>query len=111
MEITKKHISRFLIVFAFLYLATIIVSYLFNSYLPNFDEKIVDEFKNDNNLIKEIGSYKNHEFSYLNSELSSDSLHFELVIFGDKKSIIYTGCAIKNEKDNWEIKRIESKVE
>jgi hypothetical protein len=97
--------------FLFLYLGTYLVEYVIREAKPKFQDAIIENFKNNNELIKKVGSYQNHEFSYPQSELSLDSLHFELIIFGSKKCIIYSGCAVKEEKNNWKVKRIESKTE
>lgn len=106
-----KKVLQFLGFMILLYLATRLTEYFVRNGRPRFQDEIIQKFQSDNYLLNRVGSYQNHEFSYPTNELDMDSLHFELIIFGSKKCIIYEGCALKKNSDIWEVKRMKSKIE
>lgn len=106
----KNYATKLLLLFCVFFVLTFTVEYFFRTNLPSFHSEIISEFKRDSILNKEVGSYLNHEFSYPTSDLDFDSLHFELIIFGTHKKIIYSGLAKKTD-DNWILNRVNSKIE
>ena len=101
---------RFLLLFLAFLALTLAVKYFFRTNLPSFHNEIISNFKRDSTLQGKVGSYISHEFSYPTSDLHSDSLHFELIIFGTQKKIVYSGLAKKTD-NNWILNRVNSKIE
>lgn len=106
----KRIIFILLGVFLILLLITQAFNFFFLRGKPNFQDDIVSSVRKNDSLKTIIGEYKNHAFSYPTNELEMDSLHFELVIFATKRTLIYNGCAVKNE-NKWIVKRKHCKIE
>lgn len=63
----------------------------------------VDTLKNDSLLMTEIGGYRKYEYTYNEKQLSSDTMQFEIIIYGSRRNLINRGQAIRNIRNEWEI--------
>jgi hypothetical protein len=98
--------TRFFILGILCMFCIVALSWLANHFLtgntPQFHNELLSNFQKDNVLMEAIGGYDSYEFSYPSNSLDDDSLRFELVVFGNHKSLICTGFAYKRD-NSWVI--------
>ncbi|GGC06771.1 hypothetical protein GCM10011325_37010 [Dyadobacter sediminis] len=75
-----------------------VVNYLIRLNTLIFQDNFIEGFKTDSMLSAKYRAYSDHELSYSTSELDSDNLRFELIIFGAKGYITYSGYAKRASK-------------
>jgi len=70
---------------------------------PSFLIEQVNEYKENETLIKKLGGYKSFEYKYNQNQLEEDTLDFQIVLYGENKSLFLIGKAIKENNNSWKI--------
>ncbi|WP_420147575.1 hypothetical protein [Spirosoma sp.] len=77
---------------------------------PTFQYNLIETAVENKPLMNQIGGYNTHKFSYSSGGLDSDSIQFELLIYGGSNILTYTGWASKAANKGWQVRRIDSVV-
>jgi hypothetical protein len=113
----KKKLKGILLFLIIAYLASFLTNLYIERTTPKFINGLIEQMKNDKNLMNLIGGYHSFEYHYSSNEYeNADSLHFDGIITGNVKIVHFKGVAKKikqaEEKNNheWEIIHFEKSI-
>lgn len=107
---TRKIIIYSLVAFVIAFIGSLISKYYIDYTTPDFLEEIIKESQNNKTLMKRIGGYKSYEYSYNENELKTDTVKFDIIVYGKSGQLKYTGFAVKYE-NNWEVRQLQDTIE
>jgi hypothetical protein len=81
-------------------------SYL-NASTPKVLNDIIEHSRENEKLMLSIGGFSSYKLTYNNRMTENDSLHFQIIIYGLDKGMIYSGNAVR-DNDEWIIAKIDT---
>ena len=64
---------------------SVVAGYFINKDSPKVIEELLEKSKNNKSLMDKIGGYRSYEYTFKTNDLKTDSLPFEMTIFGWNK--------------------------
>ncbi|AHM59101.1 hypothetical protein D770_04205 [Flammeovirgaceae bacterium 311] len=106
----KKIIIYILVTCAVAFIGSWIVRFYIDVTTPDFLNEMVEDHKNDKEIMAKIGGYKNYKYSYNENDLKKDTLPFSMTIYGNRGQVDYNGYAIK-KNDDWMIRHLKDTIQ
>jgi hypothetical protein len=90
--------SNLVYVAVFVFLIVVFEVFIGNSY-PEIIEVQLEELRNDDSVLREIGGYDSFEYSYNKNKMNSDTLDFTIIVYGTRRKVVKKTTAIKKDEE------------